>query len=99
MSLTAQRQRGNLGDMRSVATSLLRRTLALAGLLTGLGGCGHGLFIQKVSCLTGPVPHVGRQVPDEMFALMRRERDRAERAPPLVRARLLESIPSLFPDV
>ncbi|MDC3954813.1 hypothetical protein [Polyangium jinanense] len=50
-------------------------------------------------CLTGAVPQVGRPVPDEMFALMRRERERAERASPLVRAHILETIPRLFPDV
>lgn len=55
--------------------------------------------MRGVSCLTGPVPHVGREVPDEMFALMRRERTRAAQATPLVRARILEAIPALFPDV
>ena len=34
-----------------------------------------------------------------MFALMRRERARAAQASPLVRARILEAIPGLFPDV
>jgi hypothetical protein len=34
-----------------------------------------------------------------MIALMRRERDRATHASPLVRARILEAIPALFPDL
>lgn len=38
-------------------------------------------------------------MPDETFALMRRELERAEAAPPLVHARILERIPTLFPDV
>lgn len=57
------------------------------------------MFLPSVPCLTGPIPHVGRPVPDEMFALLRREQDRADKASPLVRARVLESLPSLFPDV
>jgi hypothetical protein len=57
------------------------------------------IVVRGVSCLNGPVPHVGREVPDEMFALLRRERARAAQASPLVRARILEAIPALFPDV
>lgn len=64
------------------------------------GACGCSpVLLRGVSCLTGPVPRVGRAVPDEMFALLRRERTRAAQASPLVRARLLEAIPDLFPDV
>lgn len=86
--------------MWPLTTPLLRRALAPFGLALLLAGCGAGpLFARRVSCLSGAVPHVGRPVPDEMFALMRRERERAAQASPLVRARLLESIPDLFPDV
>lgn len=87
--------------MWSLTLRRLRGALALAGLVSLAGGCAgvHYPLIQNVPCLTGPVPHVGREVPDEMFALMRRERDRAAIASPLVRARILESIPALFPDV
>ena len=64
-----------------------------------LCGCGSQMSISMaMPCLRGPVPRVGREVPDEMFALLRRERERAANAPPLVRARILESIPDLFPD-
>lgn len=86
--------------MRSRTTSLLRRAAALGGVGLLLGGCAGGAFsLQHTPCLTGPVPHVGRPVPDEMFALLRRERERTAHASPLVRARILESIPALFPDV
>jgi hypothetical protein len=68
-------------------------------LILGLAGCWNRT--RSMACLTGPPPRVGRPVPDEMFALMRREIDRAEdlRRSPLVRAEILETIPSLFPDV
>ena len=77
----------------------LRRALALVGALACLAGCGGTpVIVRRSSCFTGPVAHVGRKVPDEMFALLRRESDRAAKAPPLVRARILESLHSLFPD-
>ncbi len=78
----------------------LRRALVLTGLAIGLLGCGGPTVVMRSApCLDGPVPRVGRPVPDEMFALMHRERTRAAQASPLVRARILESIPRLFPDV
>lgn len=50
-------------------------------------------------CLSGPAPVVGRPVPDEIYALMRREYARAERADTVVAAHVLEKLPRLFPDV
>ena len=82
--------------MRRLAAFASAAVLGLA-----LSACTSSAPFVSVStrCLTGPAPRVGRPVPDEMFALMRRERDRAERASPLGRARILEAVPSLFPDV
>ncbi len=77
----------------------MSRPAALAALALALCACTPSRWMSAPPCLRGSVPQVGRPVPDEMFALMRRERDRADRAPPLVRARILEKIPSLFPDV
>ncbi len=61
-----------------------------------------GYVLSDPPCLRGEVPHVrGRSVPNEMFALMRRELARAERASSgtIVAARTLEIVPDLFPDV
>ncbi|MDI3282577.1 hypothetical protein [Polyangium sp. 15x6] len=68
-------------------------------LALALSACSATQWMSAPPCLTGAVPKVGRPVPDEMFALMRRERERAERASPLVRAHILETLPRLFPDV
>ncbi|MDI1477293.1 hypothetical protein [Polyangium sp. y55x31] len=76
----------------------LRAALPFA-LALALSACSLTPWKSAPPCLTGAVPQVGRPVPDEMFALMRRERERAEHASPLVRAHILETIPSLFPDV
>ncbi|MDI1450951.1 hypothetical protein [Polyangium sp. 6x1] len=76
-----------------------RRAALPFALAFALSACSSTLWMSAPPCLRGPVPEVGRPVPDEMFALMRRERDRAERASPLVRAHILETIPRLFPDV
>jgi hypothetical protein len=68
-------------------------------LIVVLAGCWNRT--RSMTCLMGPAPRVGRPVPDEMFGLMRYEVDRVEdaRRPELVRAAILETIPSLFPDV
>ncbi|MRG95416.1 hypothetical protein [Polyangium spumosum] len=78
----------------------MKRTTALPfALALLLSACTPTQWRSAPPCLRGAVPEVGRPVPDEMFALMRREADRAARAPTLVGARILERIPSLFPDV
>ncbi|AUX44652.1 uncharacterized protein SOCE26_061180 [Sorangium cellulosum] len=77
----------------------MRRLAALAALALTLCACAGSALPSAPRCFTGPVPRVGRPVRDEMFALTRRERERAERAPPLVRARILEALPALFPSV
>jgi hypothetical protein len=79
----------------------MRSFIIMIGSLTSMvGGCASSsVGVISRPCLRGPVPHVGRPVPDEVFALMRRELDRAELSPPLVRARMLERLPLLFPDV
>ncbi|WP_437949471.1 hypothetical protein WME98_00845 [Sorangium sp. So ce296] len=78
----------------------MRRLAPLAALALSLCSCAASSTAGAPRCLTGPAPRVGRPAADEMLALMRRERDRAERAPsPLVRARILEAIPGLFPDM
>ncbi|WP_438003344.1 hypothetical protein WME89_31170 [Sorangium sp. So ce321] len=72
---------------------------ALAALALSLCACAGSTTAGAPRCLTGATPRVGRPAPDELLALMRRERERAVRAPsPLVRARILESLPGLFPD-
>ncbi|WP_437751791.1 hypothetical protein [Sorangium sp. So ce1389] len=77
----------------------MRRLAALAALALSLCACAGSTTAGAPRCLTGAAPRVGRPAPDEMLALMRRERERAARAPsPLVRARILESLPGLFPD-
>ncbi|WP_437331702.1 hypothetical protein [Sorangium sp. So ce394] len=78
----------------------MRRLVPLAALALSLCSCAASSTVGAPRCLTGPAPRVGRPAADEMLALMRRERERAERAPsPLVRARILEAIPGLFPDM
>ena len=79
----------------------MKRTTALTfALALALSACtSSSQWMSAPPCLRGAVPRVGRPVPDEMFALMRREVTRAEAAPTLVGARILERIPSLFPDV
>ncbi|WP_434041032.1 MULTISPECIES: hypothetical protein [Sorangium] len=78
----------------------MRRLAALAALALSLCACAGSTTASAPRCLTGATPRVGRPAPDEMFALMRRERERADRASsPLVRARILEALPGLFPDV
>ncbi|XXT14966.1 hypothetical protein WME94_32430 [Sorangium sp. So ce429] len=78
----------------------MRRLAALAALALSLCACAGSTTAGAPRCLTGATPRVGRPAPDELLALMRRERERAARAPsPLVRARILESLPGLFPDV
>ncbi|MFO0591053.1 MAG: hypothetical protein U0441_26145 [Polyangiaceae bacterium] len=85
--------------MRTSTTALFRCAAIGLGLTLSLCGCGSQTSIPMwMPCLSGPVPHVGRPAPDDMFALLRRERERAASAPPLVRARILEAIPDLFPD-
>ncbi|MGK3987830.1 hypothetical protein WME99_32615 [Sorangium sp. So ce136] len=77
----------------------MRRLAALAALALSLCACAGSTTAGAPRCLTGATPRVGRPAADEMLALMRRERERAARAPsPLVRARILESLPGLFPD-
>lgn len=60
-----------------------------------------GYVLSDPPCLRGAVPYVRRAVPDEMFALMRRELARAERPSSgvIVGACTLEVVPDLFPDV
>ncbi|WP_437284142.1 hypothetical protein [Sorangium sp. So ce406] len=78
----------------------MRRLAAVAALAFSLCACASSTTASAPRCLTGATPSVGRPAPDEMFALMRRERERADRASsPLVRARILEALPGLFPDV
>ncbi|WP_437963731.1 hypothetical protein WMF04_28875 [Sorangium sp. So ce260] len=78
----------------------MRRLAALAALAVSLCACANSTTASAPRCLAGATPRVGRPAPDEMFALMRRERERADRASsPLVRARILEALPGLFPDV
>ncbi|WP_437669320.1 hypothetical protein [Sorangium sp. So ce131] len=77
----------------------MRRLAALAALALALCACAASAPPSAPRCFTGPVPRVGRPARDELFALTRRERERAERAPPLVRARILEALPALFPSV
>ncbi|MDC0741682.1 hypothetical protein [Polyangium mundeleinium] len=76
-----------------------RRAAVPFALALALSACAPTQWQSAPPCLSGSVPQVGRPVPDEMFALMRREWDRAAHAPLLVRAHILETIPSLFPDV
>ncbi|WP_437730038.1 hypothetical protein [Sorangium sp. So ce1335] len=78
----------------------MRRFAALAALSFSLCACAGSTTAGAPRCLTGPAPRVGLPASDEMLALMRRERERADRASsPLVRARILEALPGLFPDV
>ncbi|XXX72423.1 hypothetical protein WMF30_32730 [Sorangium sp. So ce134] len=78
----------------------MRRLAPLAALALSLCSCAASSTAGAPRCLAGPTPRVGRPAADEMLALMRRERERAARASsPLVRARILEALPGLFPDV
>ncbi|XYH93160.1 hypothetical protein ACMHYB_35565 [Sorangium sp. So ce1128] len=78
----------------------MRRLAALVALALSLCACAGSTTAGAPRCLTGATPRVGRPASDELLALMRRERERAARArSPLVRARILESLPGLFPDV
>lgn len=79
-----------------------RALSGLAALLFAIAslGCGGGAFYARSTpCLSGPTPHVGRPVPDEDFALMRREYARAGRGNTVVGAHILEGLPRIFPDV
>lgn len=94
----------NVPGTEPVCRGILPRPMKLHialpfALALALSACSTTPWMSAPPCLRGPIPQVGRPVPDEMFALMRRERERAERASPLVRAHILETIPRLFPDV
>jgi len=81
---------GRFVNLRSFP-SLLAVIAACTALLGGC--CG------PPPCLTGSCPQVGHPVPDELYPLLRRELERSKAATPLVGARILEKIPSLFPTI
>lgn len=76
------------------------RLVALLAVFLSLTGCGGGLLLYRdPACLEGPAPHVGLRDADESIARVQREWERAQKTSPFVRARMIEALRDLSPDV
>ena len=82
----------------SIVTAMWRLASTLL-LLLAMGCSGPQRLLRDPGCLEGPPPHVGMAYGDEQIALMQREWERAKHASPYVRARTLEKLRHLSPDL
>lgn len=78
----------------------VRNLLHTVALLV-LAGCAARpvVLLRDPACLAGPPARVGLPDADEAIALSQREWERANQASPFVRAWMIETLPSLAPDL